>query len=53
MKISSSNKKILIFSDPHQELDKVKKIIQAEKADINVCLGDWFDSHFQIGRAHV
>jgi hypothetical protein len=47
MKISSNNKKILIFSDPHQELDKVKKIIQAEKADINVCLGDWFDSHFR------
>lgn len=46
MKISSDNKKILIFSDPHQELDKVKKIIQAEKADVNVCLGDWFDSFF-------
>lgn len=46
MKISSTNKKILIFSDPHQELEKVKKIIKAENADVNICLGDWFDSHF-------
>jgi hypothetical protein len=46
MKISSSHKKILIFSDPHQDVEKLIKIIGHEAADINICLGDWFDSHF-------
>jgi len=46
MKISSKGNKILIFSDVHQEVDKLTKIIKHEAADINICLGDWFDSHF-------
>ena len=46
MKISSDNKKILIFSDPHQDMEKLTKIIRHEAADINICLGDWFDSRF-------
>ena len=46
MKISSKGNKILIFSDVHQEVDKLSKIIKHEAADINLCLGDWFDSHF-------
>lgn len=46
MKISSDNKKILIFSDPHQDTEKLTKIIRHEAADINICLGDWFDSRF-------
>jgi hypothetical protein len=46
MKISSKGNKILIFSDVHQDIEKVNKIIAHEKADINVCLGDWFDSRF-------
>jgi hypothetical protein len=46
MKISSKNQKILIFSDPHQNTEKLSKIISYEAADINICLGDWFDSHF-------
>ena len=46
MKISSEKKKILIFSDVHQDINKLNKIISHESADINVCLGDWFDSFF-------
>ena len=45
MKINSIGNKILIFSDVHQEVDKLSKIIKHEAADINICLGDWFDSH--------
>lgn len=44
MKISSQNKKVLILSDVHQDINRLDKIIKAESADINVCLGDWFDS---------
>ena len=44
--LSSAANKILIISDVHQEVDKLDKIINAECADINLCLGDWFDSHF-------
>ena len=43
--LSSKNKRILVFSDPHQEIDRVENIIQKEAADEIVCLGDWFDSH--------
>jgi len=46
VRISSENKKIVIFSDVHQNIDKFTEIIAHEKADINICLGDWFDSHF-------
>lgn len=42
--LNSQNKTILVFADPHQEIAKVKKIIEAEKPDVSVCLGDWFDS---------
>ncbi len=44
MTISSHNKTLLLFSDPHQEIAKVKKIIEAEKPDVSICGGDWFDS---------
>ena len=46
MRISSEKKKILIFSDVHQDINKLSKIISHESADINICLGDWFDSFF-------
>lgn len=46
MKLSSENKKIVIFSDVHQDLTKVQKILKHEAADINICLGDWFDSFY-------
>jgi hypothetical protein len=46
MKVSSKGNKILIFSDVHQNIEKMTKIISYEKADINICLGDWFDSFF-------
>jgi Calcineurin-like phosphoesterase len=45
MHISSKNKKIVIFSDVHHEVRKLDKILTSESADINICLGDWFDSH--------
>jgi len=44
MTISSTDKKILIISDIHNNVDKLDKIIKAEGADINLVLGDWFDS---------
>ena len=46
MKINSKGNKILIFSDVHQSIETLNKIIAHEKADINICLGDWFDSFF-------
>jgi hypothetical protein len=46
MKINSKGNKILIFSDVHQSIETLNKIITHEKADINICLGDWFDSFF-------
>jgi hypothetical protein len=49
--LNSKNKRILVFSDPHQEIDKVLKIIKSESADIIVCLGDWFDS-FHLNSEH-
>lgn len=45
MQISSKNRRILVVSDFHQELDKFKKILAHEKADINVFVGDEYDSH--------
>ena len=44
MKIDSKNKKIVIFSDVHNDFYRVKKIVKEECADLNICLGDWFDS---------
>lgn len=44
MKIDSKNKKIVIFSDVHNDIHRVKNIIKEESADLNICLGDWFDS---------
>lgn len=46
MKLDSDGKKIVVFSDVHNEFHKTIKIIESEKADYNVCLGDWFDSFF-------
>ena len=45
MNLSSKNKKIVIFSDVHHEIKKLDRILKHESADINLCLGDWFDSH--------
>lgn len=45
MNISSKNKKIVVFSDWHQESDKLRKILKAESdADAFLDLGDEFDS---------
>jgi hypothetical protein len=45
MQIYSKNKKIVVFSDWHQESDKLRKILKAESdADYFVDLGDEFDS---------
>jgi hypothetical protein len=44
MNISSAGKKILIVSDIHNDVQKLDKIIKHEAADINLVLGDWFDS---------
>lgn len=44
MNLSSEKNKILVFSDPHQEINRVEYILRKENYDIAVCLGDWFDS---------
>ena len=44
MTFDSHKKKIVILSDLHNNIEKFNKIIQHESADINLCLGDWFDS---------
>jgi len=44
MTFDSHKKKIVILSDLHNNIEKFNKIIQHESADINICLGDWFDS---------
>ena len=45
--LSSDNKTILIFSDPHQDWRRVTHLLKTENYDHAVCLGDWFDSHIQ------
>jgi len=42
--IDSNKKTILVFSDPHQEIERVEYLLKKENYDIAVCLGDWFDS---------
>jgi hypothetical protein len=44
MNINSVGAKVLLFSDVHMQIDRVKKIIKHEAADINVFLGDLFDT---------
>jgi hypothetical protein len=44
MNLSSKNKIILVFSDPHQDLNRLETILAKENYDVAVCLGDWFDS---------
>ena len=44
MKIDSKNKTILIFSDVHQDIYRVNKLLEEETYDVAICLGDWFDS---------
>lgn len=46
MEISSNKQTILLFSDVHQEIDKLEAILKKENYDIAVCLGDWFDSFY-------
>jgi len=53
MKLTSKNKRILVLADPHQDVNKLDRIIKAEAADEVVCLGDWFDSFFLDSPYHV
>lgn len=53
MHINTKNKKVLVFSDPHQDIAKVRRIVDAECADVNLCLGDWFDSIYYDKNEHV
>lgn len=46
IKLDSKHKKIVIVSDPHNHIDKIDVIFKKENADINICLGDWYDSFF-------
>jgi hypothetical protein len=44
LNFNSDKKKIVIVADPHNDYKKLDEIITKENGDINVCLGDWFDS---------
>lgn len=46
MNISTKDKRILIVSDPHQNMGKLRHILKAEDYDQAVVLGDWFDSFY-------
>lgn len=45
MQFDSTNKTILLVSDVHQEVAKLRTILAKESWDIAICLGDWFDSY--------
>jgi hypothetical protein len=44
LKLSSNKQKIVIAADPHNNYEKIDSIFKKEDGDINICLGDWFDS---------
>ena len=44
LNFNSDKKKIVIVADPHNDINKLDKILTKEDADINICLGDWYDS---------
>ena len=46
MTFDTHKKKIVLLSDLHNNIEKFNKIIRHESADINICLGDWFDSFY-------
>ena len=45
MQISSQNRIVLVVGDVHQDVARIKRIVNAEQADAVVCTGDWFDSY--------
>ena len=53
MELNSTKNTILVFSDPHQDIDTVKFILEKENYDQVVCLGDWFDSKFHQDLFHT
>ena len=44
LNFNSDKKKIVIVADPHNDINKLDKILTKEDGDINICLGDWYDS---------
>jgi predicted phosphodiesterase len=48
IKLDSKHKKIVIVADPHNDINKIDNIIKREDADINICLGDWYDSYMIV-----
>ena len=42
--LSSQKKRILLVSDPHQNMERLEYILKKENYDQVLCLGDWFDS---------
>jgi hypothetical protein len=48
-KLSSKGKRVLVVSDPHIRWRELEAIIQKENPDTVIVLGDFFDSHLEIG----
>ena len=53
MNLDSTNKRILVVADPHQDMATLNKIIKHEDAAVTVCLGDYFDSFVYNTKAAV
>lgn len=47
--LSSKDKRVLVISDPHIRYRVVDEIILKEKPNVVIVLGDFFDSHLEIG----
>jgi PleD family two-component response regulator len=39
LNFNSDKKKIVIVADPHNDINKLDKILTKEDADINICFG--------------
>lgn len=47
--LSSKKKRVLVISDPHVRWQVLEAIIRKENPDMVIVLGDFFDSHLEIG----
>lgn len=53
MQIDSTNSKVLLLGDIHQDINRLHRIIDQEAPDITVTTGDWFDSFVYDSDNHV
>jgi len=44
---SETQKKVLVFGDPHGDFDSLNRIMRNEQSDLNLCVGDLVDKNFE------